>query len=90
MKLNNISELIQFLEAKQITDFDTINKLVFSMTGKSFFPIRFTNRQPTPLAYYVKWLRKYEIDIALKNPLGIYIDWNEDFKITDIYKTNDV
>jgi hypothetical protein len=86
MQLNTINHLIEFLSVNNINDFNTINKLVMEMTGRGFMPIRFSNREPTPLDYYIKWLNIYQDKMTKGLELPIWIDVSVPFEITDIYK----
>lgn len=90
MRINNIDDIISFIEKYNISQTEIINKIVKPCLGLQFVPISF-GIQEHDKDYFIYWLNNYkELNEQGKAPI-VFIDAVDilgKFDITKIYKPN--
>ena len=88
MVLKSIKDIVCFLEAYNIKDYQSIQDICSAGIGKTFIPFHFSDGEVRAKEYYILHLMIYEGLTEEQKSQKIWIDSELPFKVKDIFSTN--
>jgi len=87
MVLKSIKDIVLFIEAYNIKDYQPIQDICTKAIGKTFIPFHFSGEEKEK-EYYIRHLLLYDALTEEQKSQKIWIDSELPFKVKDIFSTN--